>query len=483
MATFGMDVLTRDDIVRISKNIEEHNAPIIPECLRLFAGGRSATWQEDGYRHILYPKTRSKHNVTFIFDNFDGDAYVDLSRSRLYAELEVQDENGDPYEQLHEDFAVPIDFIMQTMWEDVRVSIGQKVVCNSDLNYSYSSYLQYLLNVSKETKEHQGSFMGWTGDSGYFNQHDAGSVDSFNSGLLNRRNFMAQLNSKGYQTNRFLNTSVEYYGYFFNGIGNQGRYILHSTPMKFEMVPKNDDYTLLTTKRDSKAKLVIKKIQLELYMVQIAPRWGEAINILFSGRNKENKQVLENPLPVRYPMQKIKVVKKHFPSNSTTYQFDDVFTGLVPSRMVVGHVLQSAYLGDKQQNPFYFQHFNMKSISVTLNNKIQKLEVDFNKGKYMQGLVSLYEVAGRDITDTDIGITRINYQQGHTLFGFTFDSTAQENSAIYGIPKFGNVRVEAHFDEIPPDPVFIIFFGTFGEEFRMGKARLGSLASDGVTAG
>ena len=63
------------------------------------------------------------------------------------------------------------------------------------------------------------------------------------------------------------------------------------------------------------------------------------------------------------------VVCKSFtiPQNYLDVSHKKLFSGQLPMRIVIGLVDNRAYNGDRQRNPFNFQHSNLNEIAVYLD--------------------------------------------------------------------------------------------------------------------
>ena len=63
----------------------------------------------------------------------------------------------------------------------------------------------------------------------------------------------------------------------------------------------------------------------------------------------------------KYSMQKTVMLTKILPEGSFGDTFEDIFQGLVPTKMVIGMVDAEAYSRSSQKNPIQFQPFDIES--------------------------------------------------------------------------------------------------------------------------
>ena len=65
-----------------------------------------------------------------------------------------------------------------------------------------------------------------------------------------------------------------------------------------------------------------------------------------------------------YPYLRSEINTTSIASGQYGYSVDDIFQGLVPSKLIVGLVSSVAYTGDYGKNPFYFQPYDCSSVGL-----------------------------------------------------------------------------------------------------------------------
>jgi hypothetical protein len=115
-------------------------------------------------------------------------------------------------------------------------------------------------------------------------------------------------------------------------------------------------------------------------------------------------------------------------------------------------------------NPFHFFHFGIRLIVCYLDGSqypLRPFSPDFNKRKYIHEYFDLFEAANQTSNKVDIGITREEYGDGFTLFGFNFapDSAKGCTRAGYVSPiRYGSLRIEVRFNEAITETVTAVVF-------------------------
>lgn len=406
-----------------------------------------------------------------------GEQYTDLSETELYVKLKILDENGNTFEQSPTKSAIPIDMILHSMWSMVNIKLNQTLVDTSGTNYMYKSYIETLLNYSEKTKKIKMSAIGFTGDSGNFDQTGVEEVP-FNQGLKERYLWFKRIYTVKSPSDPFNPATddsdeeyddpscVEFLGPLMTDLCNQGKLIVNGVDIDIRLVPNNDEFRLLTFPNGQKGYIQIEDIKLSVCKVDVTDKF-------FVGHHKgmEYSAAL-------YPFARSDVRTFNIVDGSYQAIFEDIFQGETPSRLIVGMVDSEAYAGDYSKNPFRFKHFNIQEAAFYVDGEStprQPYNFDFKDCGYLEGLMSLYRVSGKMFTDTDIGITRETYRQGLALIGFEVDPTAAPDLSYVGIPKSGRTRLVLKFKKKIKKPVTVIVYGIFPEVMEISLARIISM--------
>ena len=166
----------------------------------------------------------------------------------------------------------------------------------------------------------------------------------------------------------------------------------------------------------------------------------------------------------KYPLQKTVMLTKILPKGSFGETFEDIFQGLVPSKMVIGMVDAEAYSGNFQKNPLKFEPFDIESLGFYVNGEPTPkcpYQFNINNNQFLEGLQSLYKVTGKSWEDTDIGITRQMWKEGLALIAFDVDPTTATDFRYLGIPKLGHTHINLKLKTATPAPVAVIIYAAF----------------------
>lgn len=261
-------------------------------------------------------------------------------------------------------------------------------------------------------------------------------------------------------------TCVEFMGPLLADICNQERLILNGVNIDIKLWPNRDEFRIFTFPDGVEAKIIIEDIKLFVCKVKLSDETYLGIS-----------EVLKKSSAL-YPYQKTQVVTKNVPAGSFGDVMEDMFQGKLPSRMIVGMVNSEAYAGHFQENPYWFHHFDLASMGFYVDNEptpSQPFELDFTNCGYLQGMLSLYRVAGKLYDNTDIGINRDNYRQGYCMLGFEIDPTSSSDFRYIGKEKAGRTRLKFRFKKALPVPITLIVYAVFPEIIQINNSRAVSI--------
>ena len=397
------------------------------------------------------PSFISQGGYSSVQFNIPGNStqYVDLSRSELYVKLKIVKQDGTDFVDPDNESGFPVDNILHSMWSSVDVKLNHTLVSSSDTNYMYKAIIENLLNYNSETKKIQLAAIGFSGESGNFEQtHPDDSP--FNHGLRARSAWFKNVNF------------VEFVGPLMADICNQDRLILNSVDIDIKLWPSRDEFRLITNPDKLKCKLTIEEIYLNVCKVSVSPEVMMAHHSALKSTD------------AKYPFQRTDIRAFNIAKHSYGDTLQDIWQGEVPSRLIVGMVKSEAYAGDYSMNPFHFQHFNVQTVGFYVNGEPTPrppLKLDVADSDYIQGLMSLYRVSGKLMENTDIGITRESYVEGYTLLGFDVDPTSSPDFRYIGIHKQGHTKLDIKFKSALTEPVTVILYAIFPEVLEIDQAR------------
>src|SRR5882757_10023428 len=188
------------------------------------------------------------------------DEYINLGKSELYLCLQVKLRKTN----MAKDPAIttddwkkiaPINYLLNTMFKQVKVTIGQSVVTSASLNYSYVSYIDALLNYSSEVKNTHLQAAFWHRD-------NTSAMDAVNEDRSIR------IRSVGSDLNE--GREFELYGNLHLDLCSQMKSILGGVTINITLIPNDPKFYLIYDKF-LVPEVVIREARLYIHRSKLTP--------------------------------------------------------------------------------------------------------------------------------------------------------------------------------------------------------------------
>ncbi|XP_066926649.1 uncharacterized protein F54H12.2-like [Clytia hemisphaerica] len=121
-----------------------------------------------------------------------------------------------------------------------------------------------------------------------------------------------------------------------------------------------------------------------------------------------------------YPINRVLVKTHSIAAGLTSLNWDNLILGQLPNRIFLGMIDNDSYTGNYKKNPFNFKHFDVRDVAVYVNGKTlsHPMKLNFTDWEYLEGYRSLFTATGKINRDEGMGISRRDYPNGYSLFGF-----------------------------------------------------------------
>jgi len=168
--------------------------------------------------------------------------------------------------------------------------------------------------------------------------------------------------------------------------------------------------------------------------------------------------------PAKYPIRR--VVCKSFtnPQNYLDVSHEKLFSGQLPTRIVIGLVDNRAYNGDLERNPFNFQHFNLNEIAVYLDGQqqhaVRPVQPDYAHELYIRAYNSMFAGTGKLCKDEGLYISREDYSAGYALYVFVLTADIGEEDH-FSLVRQGSVRLSLKFSAALTNTVTAVAYAEF----------------------
>ncbi|XP_071948941.1 uncharacterized protein F54H12.2-like [Antedon mediterranea] len=373
--------------------------------------------------------------------------YVDLSQTMLRVNVKITRGDGT---DLHADDPVgPTNLLLQSLFNEVDVSLNERLITPSNNTYSYRAMIETLLTYGADAKETH-----LTG--GLFYKDTAGRMDVANP-TLDDAAANQGLKKRGSRL-------VDLIGPIHCDIFFQDRMMLNGVDIKLKLHRSKNAFCLMSSGAQAGYKLQLEAASIYVRKVKLNPSIALA-----------HAKALERG-SAKYPLRRVAVKTLSIPRGNLSFTRESLYNGNLPKRLVVGLVGTDAFNGDYSKNPFNFQHFNTNFISLYLDGEQipwKPLKPNFEangEGSYILAYQSLFSGLNTLFDDTGNQISREDYARGYTLFAFDLTPDLS-SSGHFNLIKHGNIRLEIQFATALVETINVIVYSEFDSLIEIDKSR------------
>jgi hypothetical protein len=422
----------------------EHSCLATKPELDLFSQLPTQASIEEGFHTEHQPTNTLLENNPIKFTiSGDSNYYIDLASSYLYLEMKITKSDGS--EMADDDNCGPINLIGQTIFQQIEISLNDAIITDPSNLYHYRAIFETLLSYGYDAKNSQLTLSLYSKDKA----SAMDSIDDTNTGLVKRREY--------FKKSAVVPMICKIHADMFF----QHRYLINGVDLRIKLI-RNPDKLVLMSAEDATFKLKITNASFFARKIR-----------LNAGIQLSHIQKLDKELqPALYPVRKVTMKSFNIPVGSLSYN-ENIFSGILPKRIVVALVESSSFEGAYNKNPFNFKNFKLKFCSIICNSNLvprKPLTSDFTKKIYLRNYFSLFEATGKAFSDQGIGFDRNEYSEGYSLLAFDLSPDLDAETCFHMIKK-GDIRLELNFDEALTNPVNAIIYGEQDSEIKIDKNR------------
>jgi len=415
--------------------------------LDLFSVPPTQTSMEQGSWVEYHPLTTVSDGSPIEFDvSGTGDDYIDFANTMLYVKAKVTQANGN---NLVADAEVgPVNLFLHSLFSQVDISLNGTLITSSTNTYPYRAMLETLLTYGQDAKSSQlTSALYYKDTGGNMDSLDFATANAINNGLATRRRLTRQ------------SQVIDMMGRIHADIFFQERYMLNEVGVKIKLVRSKDAFCLMGNE-DYKVK--ITHASLFVRKVKLMPS-------VFLAHAK----ALERGT-AKYPIRRVVCKSFAIPQNYLDVNHEKLFSGQLPTRIVIGLVTNQAFNGHREQNPFNFRNFNLQEIALYLDGQqqhaVRPIQPNFAAGQYIRAYNTIFAGTGKLGADEGIFIDREDYKNGYALYAFDLTADLGEDDH-FSLVRQGSVRLALKFRQALNDTVTVIAYGEFENVIEIDRNR------------
>lgn len=359
----------------------------------------------------------------------NGTSYVDMNKTMIYLKMKVLKEDGSTF-ALGDSAYTVVNNTMSTLFNEVKLELGNQQVSSSNMMYHYQAYIQNLFNFSHLAKDSHLSSVLWYEDAA--NQ----LLDLKNGGNRSRRKLVEK------------SAEVEMMGKLHCNLLSIDKYLPNEVNMKFEFYRNNAALVCLSDDPNLKLKIEILDMTLMVRKVDINP----AILVAHA------KLLQTTTMKLGY--RRVEMQNFTLPSGIMQKSLDNLFLTQVPSRLVFGFVMNSSFCGKVDENPFDFQHFDLNHVSLTVNGRVVNstpYKIDFDKKLHIVPYVFSHIGVGCHLLDDGFCMSRESFGGGFALFTYDFSHDLGGDNH-FSPSESANVRLELGWSKPLPVVINLIMY-------------------------
>jgi len=377
-----------------------------------------------------------------------GQDYLDLASTQLYVRAQIVKANDDAIDNT--DHVGPTNLFLHSLFSEVDITLNDTLVTSSNNTYAYRSYLETLLSYGHGAKTTQfTSALYYKDVANHMENANPNDDDIENVGFKTR----SALTKEG--------RVVDMLGGIHSDLFFQDRFLPNDVNIKIRLVRNKDAFCLMSSAAGAAFKVRILECKLYVRKVKLSPS-------VFLAHAKA-LEVGNAKFPIR------RVVCKTFtiPGGNLDATQESLFTGQLPTRIVIGCVDNEAFNGSYKKNPYNFKHMNLSQLKIYLDGQqhsVKPLEMNFAHRQYINAYATLFTGTGKWMRDEGNQISREDFAGGYALYAF--DLTADQcEGEHFNLLKQGNVRLDMKFAQALPNTINVIAFAEFENILEIDRSR------------
>ncbi len=385
-------------------------------------------------------------------------AYIDLKSCKLYIKAHIETGSGstppsvardvdtdqEPDVVDPDDTAIPVNHLLQSMFEGIEVRLGKLNLTEPSAFYPYTSYIKTLLYRCKTPNDVEKMSTEM-----FYPDVDFGSF-----GVPTTGDEAADWRRQKVDNGK----SFELYGPLNVDVFNVDRYLINGVPLSIKLYPARGAFSLMSETASKEYKIVIDQAILQVKFMDVS-----AATISAHTTALEKADAL-------YYYTKSQITPISLKEGSITFNEANCFSGKVPRKIIICFVSDESFSGSYGTNPFEMKHYDIESLQVMVGGMLMPHEgysLDFAKKHYGTAVENLLTSESTSVIDFD------NFARGYTFFHYDMRNNELNGSdKTFELTKVGDVSIRGRFKNKLPHNVQMLVYGEFHEVYKVDSARV-----------
>lgn len=378
---------------------------------------------------IGFSTTNQKNPIRFFITG--SEHYIDLEKS--YFEIEGMIEGRDAATNGKDassstEFSLTNNFL-HNLFSSIHVNVNNSAVAFSHDNYPYVAYIHNLFNFPKDYQSTISDVYLWSKDTAEY-MNDFGSDSTTNKGAAERKHWISTRNK------------VRGIMHLHSPIFMINPYLLSFLNIDITLNRTENSSFYFMSKTGNNFTFRIDSIVLRMRKARLTANFVTSIEKMLHVQGEN----------LVYPLRDSRVTTKTYSGYGADIIEDNLFHGVLPSRIVVGIVNNLGYKGSFSENPFNFLHNDISEIGLFLNGIPHPLPME-KMNFTTKSTHSIYHHMLESLQASTPGMNAVNiskreFDSGFTLF--SFDMSADQygglnHQALSNQPA--NIRLHLRFKQ------------------------------------
>jgi hypothetical protein len=326
-----------------------------------------------------------------------ADLYRDLNNSILMLKIKLTKADGGATTAT--DKVGPVNLTLHSLFSNVSVTLCGKEISEKDTLYPYRAYLETLLTYDPNVLKTRLAAEGWYKD-------DAAAMDSLH--LATANNNVANSGLVGR-----IGSTTESAAWILLGrphvdLFHQPLDLPPNCGLTLKLTPSTSAFHIMEASTGT-SKVILLEARLFVRTKKVAPELVLA-----------HKEMLQKG-NMRFPLNRVTVSRYGISAGFTSVSIPMNFPAKLPKRVFIGLVSNVASTGQRDKNPFNFQNFGLKDLSLTVNGvqlPMSGLQMDYATKDYTRAYINTLQALGLDTENRAIDISLKDFAGGYTIYGF-----------------------------------------------------------------
>lgn len=371
-----------------------------------------------------------------------GETFVDLNDIDL--EIKARITQADSANLAADVDVAPINYMLETMFKNVSLTINGTHVESSNSNHAFKAYIRTCLNYGSDSKANQLRMSGFAKDSGDLMNSPV------NPGFVTRKAIAA------------ASRTFHLYGPLsLDFFVTNDRMLLPYTDMGIALTLHNTEFAVQALGDGVTAKLVVISAKLHVRRVKANPQLALEI---------EDQLEKQNAI---YPIERLVVHTTSVSAGTRDISVNNIFPDQKPKLVLVGMINTAAYNGSLGQNPFNFEPFGADSIALYKDGASlcgQPFTPQFATQHYAREYAMLFKSLGKMNRDLDIALSYSDYRAGYCLFAWNLMPDMELSG--HSMPRErGNLTLQIKFSAPLAVGINVLVFGWFDNIVQITRGR------------